>query len=814
MNKKLFLGMFAAATMLFATSCQNDELDAVQAGNEATVSFTLGVEGGVQTRATISDGSGAKQLHYRVFNEDGSPVSPTLKKEVETVDSYPYEVKMTLAKGQKYKVAFFAKNAECDAYTVDENMQLTIDYEGNNNDEKRDAFFKTVTIDVTGNDEIPVVLKRPFAQINVGVTNEDWAAAIASDIDIQSSKVVIKNAATKMNLIDGSVTTPVEVTYDFGATPKSTNEVLKVDLDGDGTPTEYNYLSMSYILVNDGNGGAERANLDEVEFTFKPTNPAKNPIVLNTGLNGVPVQRNYRTNIIGQLLTGNITFDITIDHNYDGEIDIEDDGTETVYSVRGGNNFYKTLKEALDAGETNILLGEGTYTLSSVTNKSLTIGGIGAKSVLDCSNAIALSGCDLTFENLTIESSTQYYVGLQHIAEATYRNCTIKNTIFLYAPSTFEGCTFKAASNGYSVWTYASTKTTFTDCTFNNDKKAILVFHDCNPTTCELYITDCTFTATDQTTDKAAIEIHTEGDINGTTDNGINGKLYIKNSTQTGFGGGLWRELNNPANKQTSNFEVYVDGAKVYPLITLDGVAYATLEEALAAASDNDVINIASGTYEIPAGGTGKTLKFVGSDAANVTFKPRAAVSGQYDNAFSNSKITFENLTIEVNPNLTQYGGYGHCEGTYKNCVIKNSYTLYGTSVFEDCKFEVTGNKYNVWTWGSDATFTRCTFNCDGKAALVYADDAADNNIVFKNCTFNDSDNENFTKAAIEIGESARGESDYVVTINDCAVNGFAVTAQSGANCGGTSLGTTLWGNKNLLPSARLQVLVDGVQEY
>ena len=34
MNKKLFLGMFAAAGMLLATSCQNDELDAVQTGNE------------------------------------------------------------------------------------------------------------------------------------------------------------------------------------------------------------------------------------------------------------------------------------------------------------------------------------------------------------------------------------------------------------------------------------------------------------------------------------------------------------------------------------------------------------------------------------------------------------------------------------------------------------------------------------------------------------------------------------------------------------------------------------------------------------
>ena len=45
MNKKLFLGMFAAAGMLLATSCSNDELDVVQSGNEAQVSFSLGLEG-------------------------------------------------------------------------------------------------------------------------------------------------------------------------------------------------------------------------------------------------------------------------------------------------------------------------------------------------------------------------------------------------------------------------------------------------------------------------------------------------------------------------------------------------------------------------------------------------------------------------------------------------------------------------------------------------------------------------------------------------------------------------------------------------
>lgn len=54
MNKKLFFGMFAAASMLLATSCSNDELNEVQSGNEAKVTFSLGLENGIGSRTIPS----------------------------------------------------------------------------------------------------------------------------------------------------------------------------------------------------------------------------------------------------------------------------------------------------------------------------------------------------------------------------------------------------------------------------------------------------------------------------------------------------------------------------------------------------------------------------------------------------------------------------------------------------------------------------------------------------------------------------------------------------------------------------------------
>ena len=318
MNKKLFLGMFAAAGMLFATSCSNDELDVVQSGNEAQVTFNLGTEGGIATRA-ISDGKSADVLVYAVFDKDGNRLS-NIQAVTKTGVTFPTTESITLAKGQTYKVAFWAQDDDCKAYTVDtDKMSVAVNYANDenkvNNDETRDAFFKTVEFTVTGSTSIDVEMKRPFAQINVGVTKEDWEAAVASGIEIENSSVVIKNAATSLNLIDGTVgTETVDVSYALNTIP---NEPLYVDTDGDGIKEEYNWLSMSYILVADEIDGASKATLQSLQYTFTPENG--NPIDFKEGLNTVPVQRNWRTNILGKILTGDIQFNITIDPAYDGD---------------------------------------------------------------------------------------------------------------------------------------------------------------------------------------------------------------------------------------------------------------------------------------------------------------------------------------------------------------------------------------------------------------------------------------------------------------------------------------------------------------
>ena len=307
--KKIIIPAISLAALLLTGACSIDERTSGDNGNEAMLTLNMGLDGAVQTRA-IGDGSGANHLIYAVFDETGTRIGDIISKDV----TFPTTETITLAKGQTYKIAFWAQNKACNAYTVSDDMVVTINYEGaKSNDETRDAFFKTVEVTVTGDAELDVELTRPFAQLNVGVTTEDWNAAVAAGITITESKAVVTQAASILNLLDGTVGTPVDVTFDFAAIPA---EALSVDLDGEG-PEDYKYLSMNYILPYDATTGDASTTLEDLKFTFRPA--AGENITLTQGLDAVPVQRNWRTNIVGQILSGDLSLNISIDPGFNGD---------------------------------------------------------------------------------------------------------------------------------------------------------------------------------------------------------------------------------------------------------------------------------------------------------------------------------------------------------------------------------------------------------------------------------------------------------------------------------------------------------------
>ncbi len=362
---KRILSFFVLASVLFASSCSLKEDFKGNDSEFATISLTLGGPESSATRA-IGDGLSVDLLHYAVYDSDDQLI-PALGTVVE-VQKFPTQVDITLAKGQTYKIAFWAQNQSTRAYTINNGdvRHVTIDYDGyNNNDESRDAFFKTIEHTVTGDIALDVVLERPFAQINLGVTAEDWADAETAGISVEKSMVKISNAASALDLFNGQVGAATEVVYGFAEIPALSGEILTVE------EVAYKYLSMNYILVadqgqtanNEGMFGAESA-LVTAEFTLKMDDDQDQPVVVK--VDNLPVQRNWRTNVIGRMLTGDISFNISLDPIFDGEENYPDSlEEELLFAAANGGKV--TLTEDVTLTEPLIVKNNMTVNLNGKT---------------------------------------------------------------------------------------------------------------------------------------------------------------------------------------------------------------------------------------------------------------------------------------------------------------------------------------------------------------------------------------------------------------------------------------------------------------
>lgn len=829
MNKKLFLGMFAAAGMLLATSCSNDELDVVQSGNEAQVTFSLAAEGGIATRA-ISDGTGAKKLVYAVYNANGELIKTIANTDVngQIVDNSAFDngltenVTITLAKGQQYTVAFWAQNPNCTAYTTTDLKNVTIDYAGLNNDETRDAFFKAETFTVTGNTEIDVVLKRPFAQINVGVYQTDWDAAVASEIEIEKSKVTIEKAATSINLLTGEVEGEETVEYGFATIPTqfTTPETLDVDLDKDGTKEKYVYLSMSYILANDATTGYAKATLEDLDFTFAPK--SGNNINFSEGLNAVPVQRNWRTNIIGKILTGDVTFNITIDPIYDGEYN---NGEAQPVNINGV--YYATIQDAVNNvkdGEV-IKVATGTYTeVVKVTGgKNFTLEAAGPNVVIAAldhqsngtPSTVKVKG--ITFDN-SVTTAGWFTGTAPNIAPcvgAWGGNLTFEDCAFIVAGTSgketgvmtwwttennvmslsFNNCTFEGKddhANARAMQIYGYVNMEVNNCSFNTKKDYTLkyVARNGNIATFSNNIVNNSENFVELGSSAYPGTNYTANINNNTLGNGVNTHIIANNENQT---------VNVNGNVSVIAEGVVKDANGNYIASSNEGITNAISDGAT-------TINLTQGNYVIPSSAKGKTLTIIGTgtpEDVKVAVTKVGTGGENCDYAFDGSTVTFESITITTNSST--YIGYARCNGTYKNCVINGTYTLYGDSKFENCTFNVSGDVYNIWTWGApNATFDKCTFNSDGKAMLLYGTE--NTNLKIENSVFNDKGGLTDLKAAIEIGNDY-GKS-YTLVVNNTVVNGYEI------NDKGINTGTTLWANKNSMGTDKLSVTIDGVKVY
>lgn len=341
---KKFLSFLALAGLLLTASCSKQESPVL---GEDQVTISLGLEGVSATRA-ISDGSQVDKLVYEVYDKNGNVLSAMDKSETVV---FPYTLSLPLAKGQQYTILFWAQDSDCSAYTTDNLKEVGINYsQAPNNDETRDAFYAAVDVTVTGGPQsIDVVLKRPFAQINVAVPQDEWQRAIDAGVNVSQSSVVVSEVASKINLETGKVeVAPNGISYDFANIP---TETLWVDINKDkvkDADETFVYLSMSYILVADeSDNGAEKNIINNATFTFKATDV--NDVILSVP--NLPVQRNYRTNVLGTFLVDYVDFNIVVDpiYNEPDEVYPDTDLENLYYAAANGGEVTLENNVTLDA---------------------------------------------------------------------------------------------------------------------------------------------------------------------------------------------------------------------------------------------------------------------------------------------------------------------------------------------------------------------------------------------------------------------------------------------------------------------------------
>ena len=287
--KKLIYCVAAMATVLFA-SCQKEVLAPV-ANEAATVSFSVNTPE-IATRA-YSDGTTATVLQYAVYDAAGNELEDLTVTDGEIHTTA--EVKLQLVTGNTYSVIFWAAAPNA-PYAVDfANKTMTVDYSAAVcNDEARDAFYACKTFTVTGVQTETIELRRPFAQLNIGTA--DYAASADAGYVPTQSSVVVKNVYKTLNLATGAVENEVEA--NFGLADIEKGEAFPV--------TGYEYLAMNYLLVSTSK------ELVDVEFTYTNGADAKTRTI-----GSVPVQRNYRTNIYGNVLTSDVDLNVVINPEYE-----------------------------------------------------------------------------------------------------------------------------------------------------------------------------------------------------------------------------------------------------------------------------------------------------------------------------------------------------------------------------------------------------------------------------------------------------------------------------------------------------------------
>ena len=340
--KKLLYSVAAMALAFFAASCQQENLEPAAGNNKVT--YTVQVDGAVATKAIGDETTAVDKVYYEVYraNADGELVGGLVYEGEETVTGGAASFELEFVKNQNFVVLFWAQDEDLQMFDIGDLRAVELKNPGLSNNVNAQVFAgKDVVTNCASAVGGNVKLTRPISQLNI-VTNEESLKFGTKEIEIQKSYVKVTGLYPKYNVYNKEVSEgPTSFTYEMADVLKNAEGKLeKLSVNGD----TYYYVAMNYVgfapLTDNANGATVDVELDIITSESPEGNPVHHDIP------NVPVKQNYRTNIVGNLLTAATDYNVTLSNNWstpEEQVYVWN-GSEISEPAKNSENIYEISK--------------------------------------------------------------------------------------------------------------------------------------------------------------------------------------------------------------------------------------------------------------------------------------------------------------------------------------------------------------------------------------------------------------------------------------------------------------------------------------
>lgn len=347
MKKKLLIILCA---IIGFTACTKEDLGsrADQSKGEMT-RVTVGLDNLAKTRSAYADPDLSDMRVVLIVSHNDKVVYTETRNGINFGSPQAFDVR--LVSDQEYTVSCWADFGS-DYYTVEAaessmpKVEMVYPYVASNN--KRDAYFagKEVTFDSEGVKARTVDLKltRPFGLVKINTTDYNAPTVKAGGFR-PSSYAMSVSVPTTMSLLNGVV-----------------GESKSISLSGAvsstyGVDADSKELSFDYLFAT-----SDRKLID---FTVDYT--AANGVV-SYKYTSIPIQRNYRTNITGNILTKVGGVVVTVDNVWTGDESVSTNETATT-------DFERELLKAKTDSKTDFTfrMSEAVKAVGSETSRTFSV---------------------------------------------------------------------------------------------------------------------------------------------------------------------------------------------------------------------------------------------------------------------------------------------------------------------------------------------------------------------------------------------------------------------------------------------------------